>query len=140
MNASLCEAGTQIYFPRCSTCLRWQLLMEDDEDGGDDDVAEGLEEFMIRANGGICISLHTSLPNGRRHAEEMMIIIEYGTCANGCLLTCSISYILLTGVKGGKENREGEKEVKLEEDPNMRSECVQGSARSFHAPADILGL
>lgn len=26
-----------------------------DGDGGGDDVAEGLEEFMIRANGGICI-------------------------------------------------------------------------------------
>lgn len=110
MNASLCEAGTQIYFPRCSTCLRWQLLMEDDEDGGDDDdVAEGHAEFMIRANGGICISLHMSLPNGRRHAEEMMIIIEYGTCANGCMQTCSISSILLTGVKGERQRKEDRK-------------------------------
>ena len=45
-----------------------------DDDDDDDDVAEGLREFMIRANGGICILLHMSLPNGRLHAEEMIII------------------------------------------------------------------
>lgn len=36
-----------------------------DDDDGDDDVAEGLQEFMIRANGGICILFHMSLLNGR---------------------------------------------------------------------------
>ena len=62
------------------------LAAADGDDGGDDDddVAEGLREFMIRANGGICILLHMSLPNGRLHAEEM-IIIEHGAqdiCCN----------------------------------------------------------
>lgn len=58
----------------------------DDGGGGGDDVAEGLEEFMSHANGGICILLHMSLPNGRLHAEEMMmmIIIEHGAQANCC--------------------------------------------------------
>lgn len=28
---------------------------------------------MIRANGGICILLHTSLSNGRRRAGELMM-------------------------------------------------------------------
>ncbi len=55
---------------------------DDGDDGGDDDdVAEALQEFMIRANGGICILLHMSLPNGRLHAEEM-IIIEHGAQAD----------------------------------------------------------
>lgn len=37
---------------------------------------------MIRANGGICILLHMSLPNGRPHAAEMMTITEDGAAAN----------------------------------------------------------
>lgn len=53
------------------------------DDGDDDDVAEALQEFMSRANGRICILLHMSLPNGRLHAEEM-IIIEHGVQADCC--------------------------------------------------------
>ncbi len=56
----------------------------DDGDADDDDgAAEALQEFMIRANGEICILLCMSLPNGRLHAEEM-IIIEHGAHADCC--------------------------------------------------------
>lgn len=86
---------------------------DDDGGGDDDDVAEGLEEFMIRANGGICILLHMSLPNGRLHAEEMMIaIIEHGAQAN--THTHTHTSVLLESCreenKGGEEaKREGNK-------------------------------
>lgn len=90
-NESISEwIGARIYFTWCSACRPPPLAAADgddgDDDGGDDDdggVAEGLEEFMIRANGGICILLHMSLPNGRLHTE-VMIIIEHGAQANCC--------------------------------------------------------
>lgn len=63
---------------------------DDDGDGVGDDVAEGLEGFMIRANGGICILLHMSLSNGRLHAGELMMNI---ILANRCVLAS----IQLTG-------------------------------------------
>lgn len=62
MNASPCEVGHKFTSRHVLASRRQQLLMEDQDDGtdgdgggGGDDVAEGLEEFMIRANGGICI-------------------------------------------------------------------------------------
>lgn len=62
MNASPCEVGHKFTSCHVLASRRQQLLMEDQDDGtggdgggGGDDVAEGLEEFMIRANGGICI-------------------------------------------------------------------------------------
>lgn len=89
---------------------------DDADDGGGDDVAEGLEEFMIRANGGICILLHMSLPNGRLHAEEMMMMIEHGAQANCCTTrkhaphpSCPSHAVKKTKDDGGK------KEVALKE-------------------------
>lgn len=68
---------------------------------------------MIRANGGICILLHMSLPNGRPHAAEMMTITEHGAQANCCANTdarrLGPASILRGGEQkwggGGKEER-----------------------------------
>lgn len=91
-NESISEwMGAQIYSPWCwSRCLPPLAAADgaaDDDDGGGGDVAEGLQEFMIRANGRICILLHMSLPNGCLHTEVMMEIIKHGEQANCCTQT-----------------------------------------------------
>lgn len=42
---------------------------------------------MIRANGGICILLHMSLPNGCLHTEVMIGRIEHGAQVSCCVCT-----------------------------------------------------
>lgn len=59
---------------------------------------------MIRANGGICILLHMSLPNGRLHTE-VMIIIEHGAQANCCTTHTHTNHGEEHG--GGKEVKYG---------------------------------
>lgn len=93
-NESISEwIGAQIYFPWCRAHRLPPLAAADGAADGDDgeggDVAEGLQEFMIRANGRICILLHMSLPNGCLHTEVMMEIIKHGEQVNCCTQTQS---------------------------------------------------
>lgn len=87
----------------------------DDDDGGSgggDDVAEGLQEFMIRANGRICILLDMSLPNGCLHTEVMMVIIKHGE-----RVSCSVHRHkpLWSCLNHTRREKEGGKDVKIQQ-------------------------